>query len=177
MNGALDSQNVTVNARCSRNGELFGIQFEFRQRIWVAMNAFIIPATPPIVTAPRIASSGPPLHIADKEIQGVIVIGHDYPGCPYCRNGNFFKCHCGHICCNNGAGRYGYCQWCHSGGWLYGEIHSLQGNVQERQMGFATPSVDRTIQSLPIQNALPAVPPRITNPFIPNQQDVRRLKK
>ncbi len=168
MNKASEFEKVIVNARCSRNGGLFGMQFEFKNGIWEATNAFVIKEKPPVVTAPRIQSAYPPPQMMPKEMHGTIVVGNDYPGCPYCRNGSFFKCGCGNICCYDGVDKYAYCQWCHTKGRLSGAISSMQGSVQERK---------NELSYNPGAQPLKAAPPRVENPIPRNNSDVRRLNK
>jgi|GEM_PF-1412950 hypothetical protein len=157
MNRATESENVIVNARCTRNGGLFEIKFEFRNGIWEAINSIIIMEKPHVVTAPRIPTFHPTTQILPTEIRGTISIGSDYPGCPYCRNRSFFLCGCGRLCCYDGVDRYGYCQWCHTRGRLAGKIKSLKGDVQQRWTEIPFNSASPTLQLAPprVRNTLP----------------------
>ncbi len=168
MNKASEFEKVIVNARCTRNGGLFGMQFEFRDGIWQATNTFVIQEKPPVVTTPRIPPVYPTPQITPKEIHGEITTGYEYPGCPYCRNRSFFKCGCGNICCYDGVDKYGYCQWCHTRGLLSGRVRSIQGNVQER---------NKEISYQPGAKPMQAAPPRVDNPIFRNNPDVKKLNK
>ncbi len=89
-------------ARCSQNGQDFGIRFEEKGRgRWIANWAFDSQETS--------ARRG---EYDRGEITGDFEFDADYPGCPHCGAPSIFQCVCGKVACWNGESHAITCPWC-----------------------------------------------------------------
>jgi len=111
-------QVTIVTARCSKSGGLFGVRFEKIGDAWVCTWAF------------KIREESASREGYDRnEISGKFAFDEKYPGCPYCKNGSFFKCSCENVGCYDGESKQITCPWCHRRVTLSGVVESLSAGV------------------------------------------------
>jgi hypothetical protein len=108
---------VIVMAKCRREKATFGIRFEETEPgFWVGMWAFSIKDS-----------------IARREnydknsINGSILFGPKYPGCPYCKSRGIFLCgKCNLVSCYDGESKTVICPHCNTKLDLIDQIHNLR---------------------------------------------------
>jgi hypothetical protein len=97
---------VIVSARCSGDGECFGIRLESRSAgTWSATWAFAIKAE-------RAKREG----YGSTVVKGAFDLPEEYPGCPHCHAKSLFVCSCGQVACWSGSGSAVMCPACHKRG-------------------------------------------------------------
>lgn len=115
--GAPEPEVVIVLARCSVDRQGFGMRYaRLDSRVWSLTWAFAIKE--------RVASRE---GYDRTTIRGEFVTSSEYPGCPHCGRGAFFRCGCGRVACWDGESRSVTCPWCGSTGELSGVLSSLEG--------------------------------------------------
>lgn len=108
---------VIVLARCSRDGQPYGMRVEEKSPgQWYIDWAFPI----------QDAVAGREGY-GSNEIRGSFAIEQPgFPGCPHCGGPSFFKCGCGKMTCWDGSSRSVTCRWCGGAGELSsGSIESM----------------------------------------------------
>ena len=99
---SVEEEAGVVMARCSQNGQDFGIRFEEKGRgRWIANWAFDSQET-----------SARREEYDRGEITGAFEFDADYPGCPHCGAPSIFQCVCGKVACWNGESHAITCPWC-----------------------------------------------------------------
>jgi len=99
---SVEEEQGIVMARCSRNGQGFGIRFEEQGRgRWIADWAFDDKET---LARREQYDRG--------EISGVFEVDAAYPGCPHCGAPSIFQCVCGKVACWDGESHAVTCPWC-----------------------------------------------------------------
>ena len=114
----MTSRNLAiVFSRCSRTRLGYCIRFErISEMVWSATWTFAVKES-----------------IAKKEgyqstpLVGRFEIAPVFPGCPHCKDGQFFRCGCGSLGCWDGNLNPVTCPTCNNTGHLSGEITSLEG--------------------------------------------------
>ena len=92
-----------ILSKCSVQNQLFGIRVEKRNDDWVRTWTFKIDAS-------KAKREG-----FDKTvITGSFYATPEYPGCPYCGNGNSFFCSCGKVSCCAPKIESITCHWCNN---------------------------------------------------------------
>ncbi|MBN1955054.1 MAG: protein phosphatase 2C domain-containing protein [Anaerolineae bacterium] len=105
-----------VLARCSQNGQGFGIRLEEQGRgRWIADWAFAIDEK---VVGKRAYGQG--------EVTGTFEFDAAYPGCPHCGAPSIFQCACGEVACWDGRSSAATCPWCGAAVQLRDPIGSLK---------------------------------------------------
>lgn len=92
---------TVICAKCNRNGKLFGIRTEKKNKGWTFTWAF--PMSPE-----SIVSEGYDKTIINDSIE----TDSSYPGCPYCKSKSFVRCGCGKINCYDGESAQIICKFC-----------------------------------------------------------------
>ncbi len=113
---SVEEDKGIVVARCSQNGQDFGIRFEEQGRgRWIANWAFPHKETP----------SRKRKDYGRGEITGVFEFDAAYPGCPHCDAPSIFQCVCGKVACWDGKSQAVTCPWCDTVVELRDQIGSL----------------------------------------------------
>lgn len=100
----MEKQNeaVVVMAKCSETKKFFGIRTEKN-----GVNSWVYTWSFPL------KESAAKREGYDKtSIQGRIIHGSEFQGCPICSNKNLIACSCGHLSCWNGSDTIFTCSWC-----------------------------------------------------------------
>ena len=88
--------------RCKEGHRIYGVRFEKEATKWKYTWAFPI----------KKESSATREGYGKYTIKGSLVLGDEYPGCPYCGAKAFIVCECGKLNCNNGETGLFTCEWC-----------------------------------------------------------------
>ena len=99
---------AVIVAKCPTNHKLYGIRVEHTgNREWTFTWSFPIKEQ----TAQKEGY--------DKtKVIGSLLIGEEYPGCPYCKQKVITICECGHASCTHLCNNVFTCEWCNSKGEL-----------------------------------------------------------
>ena len=87
--------------KCPKTHNTYGVRFEKHGTKWNYDWAF------------KVSEQAAAREHYDKtRLQGEIVPGDDYPGCPDCHTKYFVICDCGHLNCHYLQGDKFKCEWC-----------------------------------------------------------------
>ena len=111
----VQSTEITIAiCKCS-NRETYGMRLEKKNNKWEYTWAFPI-------NAKAAQTEGFDCSV----IEGPFIEGKEYPGCPYCKTKNFFRCGtCGHLNCWDGVKNRVTCKWCDNTSGISGTIQKL----------------------------------------------------
>jgi hypothetical protein len=119
--GSLNELNMAVIAcRCDKTNQLFGMSFkETSPGKWYAYWAF-----------PLTETSAREEGYDRTRLDGKFSVDAKYPGCPYCGDKGYYRCHkCGHLACWGAAAGQVDCPWCGAvANVAAGTIESLKAN-------------------------------------------------
>lgn len=87
--------------KCKEGGRIYGVRFEKAGDNWKYTWAF-----------PVKEASAKRENYDKTKIVGNLVVGQDYPGCPFCKTMDFVVCNCGKLSCHNGGTAQFTCNWC-----------------------------------------------------------------
>lgn len=112
------NQATVVMAKCRQSKQPFGIRMEKKQNgVWYCTWAFKL-------SEQAAASEG----YGGTLVSGKVDLDAEYPGCPYCKAGTWFRCgSCGRLTCHEGQSLV-TCSWCgNSGECKTSDIFDLKG--------------------------------------------------
>jgi len=143
-------QKLAVPARCGihQRAFLLLVQREAKET-WKVL--FAVPAPPD--TGDVTLASSPGVELMGRlEVQGSVVLAHDYIGCPFCGGDGIFECGCGVLKWSGGRRSHGdhkdylcagCCRWRCMG--KAGKMDSLSGFVHVGSRSTADASYPRTV--------------------------------
>lgn len=129
-------ESAIVTVRCGRTRKDFFVRVDPIADGWLL--AAVV--RPPQSKKPGMGVSTP----VNRALRGRLVMGANYPGCPYCRRPTVVRCECGGVTCapppHDEADLL--CPWCQSWGRRAGRIERLEGSM----ISSATPNPSRQLR-------------------------------